>query len=170
MKINLKIYLLALVASLFFLMPVKADTFHCCKSCQEFDSAKVDGAAIVDACTKCGEAQPLAGPCPVQTTPTGVNTGGKTADQLRSSAASQLNPAKFTAPTDLIKRAITLMMAFIGSIALALFIWAGVLWMTAAGEEKKIDSAKKIIVWTSLGVIVMLLSYTLVNFVITAIK
>ncbi|MFA5061577.1 MAG: pilin [Patescibacteria group bacterium] len=172
MKSNFRIYLLALAASLFFLIPAKADIFHCCKTCQEFDGNKVDPASIVDACTKCGE-QPISGPCDKTAQPaasSGINTGGKTADQLRSAAASQLNPAKFTAPTDLIRRVISLMMAFIGSIALVLFIWAGILWMTAAGEEKKIDSAKKIIVWTSLGVLVMLLSYTLVNFVIKAIK
>lgn len=99
-----------------------------------------------------------------------VGSKGASASTLQADAASRLNLAKITDPSDLIKRAINLLLAFIGSIALALYVWAGFTWMTAAGEEKKIDSAKKIVVWTSLGVLVMLLSYTLVNFVIKAIK
>jgi hypothetical protein len=62
---------------------------------------------------------------------------------------------------------IKILLSFIGSLALALYIAAGIMWMTSGGNAEKIDRSKSIFVWTTLGVVVMLASYFIVNFVFT---
>lgn len=90
---------------------------------------------------------------------------GKLAKELKSDAASRLNPAGLTVPAKLIGRFIKMLTAFIGSIALVLYIYAGILWMTARGHSERLEVARKTMVWTTLGVVVMLASYMLVSFV-----
>ena len=81
------------------------------------------------------------------------------------SRAQSLNPMNFNAPTDLAARMINLLMAFIGSISLALFVYAGILWMTAAGNAERTTKAKSIMFWTAAGLIIMMSSYALVTVV-----
>ncbi len=94
---------------------------------------------------------------------------GTSLTDLKQTAAASLNRANLGSPADLIKRAINILMAFIGSITLALYVYAGILWMTASGTSDRVDKAKKIMVWTTLGVFVMLFSYVLVSFLFTTI-
>lgn len=81
--------------------------------------------------------------------------------------ARKLNPAHFTAPTDLIGRAIKLLMAFIGSISLVLYIYVGILWMTASGNAEQINKAKNVGLWTTFGLVAMLGSYIIIKFIFT---
>lgn len=53
----------------------------------------------------------------------------------------------------------------IGAIMMALYIWAGFLWMTAQGDSENITKAKSILVWTTLGIVATLSSYLIVQFV-----
>ncbi len=84
--------------------------------------------------------------------------------------AKSLNKAKFSGPVDVISRFINMLLAFIGSISLVLYIFAGFLWMTASGNAEKVTKAKSIMVWTTLGVVVMLASYMLVSFIFDSLK
>ncbi len=63
----------------------------------------------------------------------------------------------------LIGQGVKLLLSFIGSIALVLYIYAGILWMSAAGNTEQITKAKQVLIWTSLGVVVMLASYIIVQ-------
>lgn len=78
--------------------------------------------------------------------------------------AATLNQTTFTSAEQVIGQVIKILLSFVGSIALALYIGAGILWMTALGNSERIDKAKSIFVWTTLGLIVMLSSYFIVNF------
>ncbi len=53
----------------------------------------------------------------------------------------------------------------LGSVSLALYIIAGFIWMTAAGNSEKTQQAQQMVVWTSLGVAAILASYMLVRLV-----
>ncbi|MEK7131426.1 MAG: hypothetical protein AAB797_01670 [Patescibacteria group bacterium] len=90
---------------------------------------------------------------------------GKSSADLLSDAANRLNPAAITEPAQLIGRFIKILLAFIGSISLVLYIVAGFLWMTASGNAEQVTKAKSIMVWTTLGVVVMLSSYMLASFI-----
>lgn len=78
--------------------------------------------------------------------------------------AKILNKISFSSVTDIIGQIIKVLMAFIGSISLGLFVYAGILWMMAAGESERIEKAKQIILWTTLGITIMLGSYVVVNY------
>jgi len=88
---------------------------------------------------------------------------------LKGMAAESLNPASLTSATQIIGRAIKLLTAFVGSIALALYIYSGLLWMTSAGNSGQVDKAKNILIWATLGVVIMLGSYVLVDFLFKSI-
>ena len=140
--------------------------------CQEFQSANdVDAqdparnlCAIDTAEAEAVRALP--GQCPPTQSAggSGIGSSGKTAADLLREASQTLNPGHLNAPTDVIRKAINILMAFIGSITLVLYIVAGLLWMTAGGASERVDKAKQILVWTTLGVMVMLFSYLLVSF------
>jgi len=81
-------------------------------------------------------------------------------------AALQLNKMDIGEPADLFARAINAMMAFMGSIALILYIYAGFIWMSAGGAAEKITKAKNILIWTSLGAVAMGAGYMIVRTVL----
>ncbi|MBI5222215.1 MAG: hypothetical protein HY980_01830 [Candidatus Magasanikbacteria bacterium] len=57
----------------------------------------------------------------------------------------------------------------IGSIALALFAYAGVLWMLSGGNAEKATKARNILIWATMGLFVILASYTIVSFIFSAV-
>lgn len=56
-------------------------------------------------------------------------------------------------------------LAVVGTIFLLLTVVAGILWMTAAGQEEKIEKAKKILVGSVIGLVIILSAYTITYFV-----
>lgn len=85
------------------------------------------------------------------------------------------NPGEFCNPlgtTDiptLAGRIINAVLGIVGSIALVMFIYGGFSWMTAAGNQEAVTKGKNILIWATVGLIVIFSAYALVNFVFTAI-
>jgi hypothetical protein len=61
---------------------------------------------------------------------------------------------------------ITIILGLIGVIFLALIIYSGFLWMTAAGNDKQVDKAKAIISQATVGLIIIILAYAITFFII----
>jgi TRAP-type C4-dicarboxylate transport system permease small subunit len=59
-------------------------------------------------------------------------------------------------------------LSFLGVVFLILIIYGGFIWMTAGGNETKVERAKKIIVDATIGVIIVLSSYAITYFIIEA--
>ena len=59
---------------------------------------------------------------------------------------------------------INYLLGFLGLIAVAFVVYAGVLMVIDAGAEENVQKAKKIITWAGVGIIVILLSFAIVNF------
>jgi len=57
-------------------------------------------------------------------------------------------------------------LTFVGLIAVIVFIYAGFLYLTSAGDAKKADEAKKAMTYAVIGILVILLSYVIVKAVI----
>jgi len=57
-------------------------------------------------------------------------------------------------------------LGFLGVIALILIIGGGVVWMTAGGSEEKVMTARNVIKWAAIGMILILASYALTSFVV----
>jgi len=67
---------------------------------------------------------------------------------------------------DAILSVLNFLLTFVGIIAVAFIIYAGFLMMTAAGNEEQVESGKKIIIWASIGIIVILFSWVIIAFVV----
>ena len=59
-------------------------------------------------------------------------------------------------------------LTFLGLIAVVMIIYGGFLYVTAAGNQEKIESAKKIIMYAIIGIVVILLSFAIVNTILGA--
>ncbi len=79
-----------------------------------------------------------------------------------------INPLGQTDPRLLAGRLISGLLSVIGTITLLMIVYAGVLWITAQGEQKKVDRGKHIMVWATLGLGVIAGAYVLVNAIIMA--
>jgi len=65
-----------------------------------------------------------------------------------------------------ILKVVNFWLAFLGIVAVAFVIYAGFLYVTAGGEDGQHEKAKKIVIYASIGIIVVLVSFALVNTVI----
>ncbi len=55
--------------------------------------------------------------------------------------------------------------SFLGFFATLAFIYAGVLWVLSGGNEEMITKAKKIMTYAALGIVVVILSFSIVRFI-----
>jgi hypothetical protein len=55
-----------------------------------------------------------------------------------------------------------------GSLALLIFVWAGISMIIADGDAKKIDTAKRMMIWTGVGLFVIFASEAIVRLVLNA--
>lgn len=86
--------------------------------------------------------------------------------QLNETAiAAGYDPAQNNALTT-VSSFITIVLGLVGVIFLALIIYGGFLWMTAAGNEKQVETAKNIISRAAIGLIIIVLAYAITFFII----
>jgi len=76
------------------------------------------------------------------------------------------NPLETDSPQIFIGQIINGVLGIVGSLALAMFIYGGFLWMTAAGNAEQVTKGRNVLVWATLGIIIIFSSYALVRFVI----
>jgi len=65
---------------------------------------------------------------------------------------------------------ISWVLGLLGLAAVIMIIYGGVIWMTAAGNEERVTKAKKILKYAVIGLVIILLSYVLVNFIFSQIN
>jgi len=68
----------------------------------------------------------------------------------------------------LVLKIVNYFLAFLGIVAVLMLIYAGVTYITAGGAQDKVDSAKKIIMYALIGIIIILLSFAIVSTVLGA--
>lgn len=92
-------------------------------------------------------------------------------DKVEKAAVEKAGYAKATETTfaETIGMVIKGALSMVGVVFLVLMVYAGYLWMTARGEEEAIKKAQKIIISSIIGLIIVLASYSITNFVVLAI-
>jgi hypothetical protein len=91
----------------------------------------------------------------------GLNTTGAKSGESNSSVFS-------LSLTNGIGVAIYSLISLVGVIFLGLTIYGGITWMTAEGDEAKVEKAKKIIVNGVIGLVIIMAAYAISFFVINA--
>lgn len=66
---------------------------------------------------------------------------------------------------DLVLRITSQLSLLIGSIAIIVFVWAGILFLTSAGNEAQIGKARKAVLYAVIGLAIALAGQALVQFV-----
>ncbi|MCX6797989.1 MAG: pilin [Candidatus Falkowbacteria bacterium] len=79
------------------------------------------------------------------------------------------NPIKVYSPQALIGQIIDVVLGIVGSLALVMFVFGGITWMTSSGSPEKIKKGRDILIWAAIGLVIIFSSYALVNFVIKGI-
>jgi len=65
-------------------------------------------------------------------------------------------------------RMVNYFLTFLGVIAVIMIIYGGITYVTAAGKDEAVGNAKKIIMYALVGIVIILLSFALVNTVLGA--
>jgi len=79
------------------------------------------------------------------------------------------NPLGTNSVPTVVGKVIKALLGIIGSIALAMFVAGGLMWMTSAGNDKQLGLAKATLIWATAGMIVIFFSYIFVKFVLESI-
>ena len=69
---------------------------------------------------------------------------------------------------DTINNIIKVILSFLGILAVIVILWGGFIWMTAMGDEAKVDKAKTLIIAGIVGIVIILSAYAIAAFVINA--
>lgn len=58
---------------------------------------------------------------------------------------------------------------FLGAIAVVMFIYAGILYVTSAGNDDNIGKAKNIMLYSAIGIVLIFASFAIVNTIFNAV-
>jgi len=92
-------------------------------------------------------------------------SGGSTGVSSSAAVGMPIPLAGIRIP-DLVGRIIKYALGLAGVIAMAMFIYGGLTWMTASGNQERITSAKKTVVWAVIGLVLTFSSYAIARIVI----
>ena len=105
-------------------------------------------------------------------TGTGSNTGGNTGTGSNPCAGGSVcinNPLAaggIDSPQTLIGKVINSILGVVGSLALVMFVYGGLLWMTSGGSAEQVKKGRDILIWAAIGLVIIFSAYGLVRFVI----
>ncbi|MFH1236509.1 MAG: pilin [Parcubacteria group bacterium] len=69
-----------------------------------------------------------------------------------------------TNPESLGIRVLQYGLGFLGLLAVTMVMFGGIMWMTSAGNEQRVQKGKDILKWAVLGMVVILLSWAIIIF------
>jgi len=93
-------------------------------------------------------------------TPSGAGGGG---------TVTLTNPIGTTDIPTLLGKVINSVMGVIGSLALAMFIYGGAVWMLSGGNQEQVTKGKNILIWAAVGIVIIFSAYALVKLVLKAV-
>ncbi|KKR48597.1 MAG: hypothetical protein UT86_C0004G0083 [Candidatus Magasanikbacteria bacterium GW2011_GWC2_40_17] len=171
-KVNLVLFLLALIFNLSFVSLAKSAEKDCSEKAQEANTACLDKVY--------SQAASIEGGYPAQTEENRRNCETQFIEALGncktaaayspSNIGTIVNPLYGLTVQGLISNIIMAVMGFLGTIAFILFVYAGFLWLTSAGKSEQIKKATQTMLWAGIGLIVIFSSYFILNFVFTALS
>ncbi len=90
--------------------------------------------------------------------------------EAAAQATELTSPIAAKTVPELIGSIIKAVLGVVGALTLAMFVYGGFLWLTSGGNPDRIKKGKDVLIWATIGLIVIFSSYALVDFVIRAIK
>ena len=90
-------------------------------------------------------------------------TGG--ADLTKLGTTAGITGGGKTLP-EIIGSIVNVVLGFLGIVFLVLLLYAGFMWMTAQGDEKKVDKARAMISQSVIGLVIIVAAYAISTFVL----
>src|SRR3989338_5216197 len=69
-----------------------------------------------------------------------------------------------------IVRIINVALGFLGIIVLLFVLYGGYLWLTSGGDERKVETAKKVLKNSVIGLIIIITSFAITRFILTRLE
>lgn len=91
-----------------------------------------------------------------------TDTGGKGLEAFQNIGLGNKDPRAIASSV------VQVMLGFLGVIAVVLILFGGFKWMTAMGNEDKVDEAKKLISYGVVGLLIVLAAFAVSVFVLNA--
>ncbi|MBI4090880.1 MAG: hypothetical protein HY422_02550 [Candidatus Komeilibacteria bacterium] len=79
-----------------------------------------------------------------------------------------VNPIEATSVPGLVNNAVKTILGIVGALALFMFVYGGMLWMTSGGNSGRIEKGKDTLIWATIGLFIIFASYAILNFILTA--
>lgn len=79
------------------------------------------------------------------------------------------NPLGEEDPRVIVGRVISGALSVSGSIAILMFVYGGVIWLTSLGKPDWVEKGKRIILWSVLGIVIIAASYVVADAVFNAV-
>ena len=98
-----------------------------------------------------------------------ITNGANQSGGLDDVATNVYGAQKTTELEDMIVFVINAILGLLGIIFLVLTLYAGFLWMTAAGNDEQVTKAKSILTAAIIGVVIIVAAYAITNFVLEAV-
>lgn len=152
MKINTAL-LLIIVSLMGILAPLGFDTQRIAQA----QTGPCYDSCPADSCTRCaaGSECYVSGNC-------GAASGG--------SGIKLENPINATSVPQLVNSIVRSILGMVGALALFMFVYGGMLWMTSAGNTNRIEKGKETLTWATIGLVIIFASYAILSFIFTALS
>lgn len=85
---------------------------------------------------------------------------------FRQNFPDLLGGAQGVCVSDIVKRLVMVILSIAGAVFFAMFLWGGILWMTAGGSADRTKSSTKTLLNAVIGMAIVITSYALTSFVI----
>lgn len=73
------------------------------------------------------------------------------------------NPLETDDFTTLITNFLQWLLGIAGGVALLMLIYGGIIYITSTGDQQKMESGKRIVTWTIFGLIIILVSFSILQ-------
>lgn len=98
-----------------------------------------------------------------------VDNPFKTANNLAANVGQSAGLGNAPTPlTTIIGSIINVLLGFLGVVFLIILIYAGFLWMTAAGDKGKVEKAQDMIRQSIIGLVVIIAAFSISSFVLNS--
>ncbi len=84
---------------------------------------------------------------------------------LTGESVTLSNPIGEANPNIIIGKIINAILGIVGSLALLMFIYGGFMWMLAAGNNERVQKGKDILIWATIGLVVIFSAYALIKMI-----
>ena len=93
-------------------------------------------------------------------------SGGKSSLDVMASKGGYSIDRDSSSPESIVAMIIQALLSIIGVVFINIIIYGGITWMTAAGNEEKIDKAKDLVKRAVIGLIIVVSAYVISVFVV----